>query len=90
MKNLCFAVFCAQRLATPVPSSARSMVPSETQQLIGREIADLAGGVGNVVARAIQKLESGNVQLACHLIDWAVSAEPDNKSAHEARVPDLR
>ncbi len=43
---------------------------SEAEQ--AREIADLAGGVGNVVARAMQKLESGDVQLACHLIDWAV------------------
>jgi alkyl sulfatase BDS1-like metallo-beta-lactamase superfamily hydrolase len=57
---------------------------TEAQQ--AREIADLAGGVGNLVARAIQKLESGDVRLACHLIDWAIAAEPDNRSAHEARV----
>jgi alkyl sulfatase BDS1-like metallo-beta-lactamase superfamily hydrolase len=51
-----------------------------------REIADLAGGIANVIARALHKLESGDVRLACHLIDWAVAAEPENKSAHEARV----
>jgi alkyl sulfatase BDS1-like metallo-beta-lactamase superfamily hydrolase len=57
---------------------------SEAEQ--AREIAELAGGVGNLIARAIEKLEAGKVQLACHLIDWAAAAEPDNKSAHETRV----
>ncbi len=30
-----------------------------------REIAELAGGVGNVVARALEKLESGDLPIAC-------------------------
>ncbi len=50
------------------------------------EIAALAGGVEAVVARAILKLEAGEVALACHLADWAVAAAPSDKSAHEARV----
>jgi alkyl sulfatase BDS1-like metallo-beta-lactamase superfamily hydrolase len=51
-----------------------------------REIAALAGGVGAVVARAMEKLAAGEIVLACHLVDWAVAAAPDDKSAHEARM----
>ena len=51
-----------------------------------REIAELAGGVAPLIARANQKLAAGDVALACHLVDWAVAAAPDDKSAHEARM----
>ncbi len=64
--------------------ASRLKPASDAQQ--AQEIAELAGGIGNVVARAIAKLEEGKLQLACHLIDWAVSAQPQNKSAHKARV----
>ena len=43
-----------------------------------------------VIARANEKLAAGEVVLACHLADWAVAAAPDDKSAHEARMRDLR
>ena len=49
------------------------------------EIAAMAGGVDKVVARANEKLASGNVALACHLIDWAAFAAPDDKAVHAAR-----
>jgi alkyl sulfatase BDS1-like metallo-beta-lactamase superfamily hydrolase len=52
----------------------------------GREIADLAGGVDKLVARAMEKFAAGDVPLAAHLIDWAVAAAPDDKAAHEARM----
>jgi alkyl sulfatase BDS1-like metallo-beta-lactamase superfamily hydrolase len=51
-----------------------------------REIAELASGPEKLVARALKKLEERELPLACHLIDWAVAAAPDDKSAHEARV----
>src|SRR5260370_4795927 len=51
-----------------------------------REIAAVAGGVAAVVARAMEKLAAGEVVLACHLVDWAVAAEPDDRSSHEARM----
>ena len=51
-----------------------------------REIAEMAGGVATIVARALAKHEAGETRLACHLADWAVAAEPDNKEAHEARM----
>jgi len=35
---------------------------------------------------ATANLKEGKLQLACHLIDWAIAAEPENKSAHAARV----
>lgn len=51
-----------------------------------REIATLAGGIGPVVARALEKLAAGELALACHLADWAVAAAPEDQSAHEARM----
>src|SRR5215469_1924118 len=51
-----------------------------------REIAALAGGVTNVIARANEKLAAGEIALACHLADWAVAAAPEDKSAHAARM----
>jgi alkyl sulfatase BDS1-like metallo-beta-lactamase superfamily hydrolase len=51
-----------------------------------REIASLAGGADHLVARALEKLAAGELALAAHLIDWAVKAAPDDRSAHEARI----
>jgi alkyl sulfatase BDS1-like metallo-beta-lactamase superfamily hydrolase len=51
-----------------------------------REIAALAGGADKVVARALEKLRAGELELAAHLADWAVAAAPDDKTAHQARV----
>jgi len=36
--------------------------------------------------RANEKLAAGEVVLAYHLADWSVTAAPDDKSAHEARM----
>ncbi|SRR5579885_42309 len=52
----------------------------------GREIAELAGGVDKIVARAMEKFAAGNLAIAAHLIDWAVAAAPDDRLAHEARI----
>ena len=51
-----------------------------------REIAAMAGGVDRVVAHANEKLDAGELELACHLIDWAAFAAPDDKAVHEARA----
>ena len=51
-----------------------------------REIAEMAGGVATIVARALAKFEAGEVRIACHLADWAVAAAPEDKAAHEARM----
>ena len=47
-----------------------------------REIASLAGGVGKLVERA-RTLAVTDIVLACHLAEWAVTAEPDNRDAQE-------
>lgn len=51
-----------------------------------RQIAELAGGVGNLVERANSKFAAGDLALASHLIDWAVTAAPEDRAAHAARM----
>ena len=51
-----------------------------------KEIAGLAGGVERIVARALERLASGELALASHLSDWAVAAAPENKEAQAARA----
>jgi len=51
-----------------------------------REIAELAGGVDRLVARALEKLAQRDLPIASHLIDWAIAAAPEDRAAHEARV----
>jgi glyoxylase-like metal-dependent hydrolase (beta-lactamase superfamily II) len=50
-----------------------------------REIADLAGGVAPVIARA-RELQSSDPKLACHLAEWAVLAAPDDPDAHRCVI----
>ncbi|MGO9602372.1 MAG: alkyl sulfatase dimerization domain-containing protein [Candidatus Binataceae bacterium] len=51
-----------------------------------QEIATLAGGVDKIIARALEKFAGNELEMAAHLADWAVTAAPENKSAHEARM----
>ncbi len=53
---------------------------------IAREVAHLAGGVERLVARAQGLATAGDLELAAHLIDWAVAAKPDDRVAHAARA----
>jgi alkyl sulfatase BDS1-like metallo-beta-lactamase superfamily hydrolase len=53
---------------------------------VGREVARLAGGVEHLVARALALAGAGDLVMAAHLIDWAVAAEPDARTAHAARA----
>jgi alkyl sulfatase BDS1-like metallo-beta-lactamase superfamily hydrolase len=61
------------------------MPSTETER--AREITALAGGVDNLVARA-RALAETDIALACHLAEWAVLADPDNREA-QACVRDL-
>ena len=65
-------------------------VPSELKpaprRALSSEIAELAGGVGPLLARARQHLEAGDLRLASHLVDWAAEAEPESVEAHEVRA----
>ena len=51
-----------------------------------KEIAALAGGVENLLARASSLLEEGNLPMACHLADWAAEALPDSAEVHKLRA----
>jgi alkyl sulfatase BDS1-like metallo-beta-lactamase superfamily hydrolase len=56
----------------------------EAQQ--GREVARLAGGVQALLVRARALAQEGDLRMACHLVDWAVAAEPESREVHQARV----
>jgi alkyl sulfatase BDS1-like metallo-beta-lactamase superfamily hydrolase len=53
---------------------------------LAAEVADLSGGIGALVARARELADSGELRLACHLVEMAVQAEPDHREAHAARA----
>ncbi len=50
-----------------------------------REWVSLAGGLDAVLARAAALKAEGNLRLACHLVEFAVLAEPGSKEAHALR-----
>jgi alkyl sulfatase BDS1-like metallo-beta-lactamase superfamily hydrolase len=49
------------------------------------EWVTLAGGLDVVLPRARQLAGDGNHRLACHLVEFAVLAEPSSTEAHEVR-----
>ena len=53
---------------------------------VATELASLAGGVDLLVARANELSESGDHRLACHLVELAVGAAPDDSGVHRARA----
>ena len=50
-----------------------------------REWVAMAGGIDNVLARAAALQAEGNLRLACHVVEFAVLAEPKSKAAHDLR-----
>jgi alkyl sulfatase BDS1-like metallo-beta-lactamase superfamily hydrolase len=53
--------------------------------VLAAELADLAGGVARLVARA-QAIGDDDLRLACHLVELAVQAAPEDRDAHAARA----
>lgn len=51
-----------------------------------REWVRLAGGLERVLERAAALRDSGELALACHLIEAAVLAQPASREAHELRA----
>jgi len=47
-----------------------------------RAVVDLAGGMSRLVARAREAMET-DLQLACHLADWAYLADPGSPEAQQ-------
>jgi alkyl sulfatase BDS1-like metallo-beta-lactamase superfamily hydrolase len=50
------------------------------------EIRNLVGGVAPLVERAGQLADAGEFRLACHLIEIASGAAPDDRGVHAARA----
>ena len=51
-----------------------------------REWVALSGGVGPVLERVRALVLDGDLRIACHLLEFAVLAEPGSKEAHEVRT----
>ncbi len=62
-----------------------SLKPSPKTR-IAAEVASLAGGALPLAHRALEVAESGDLQLACHLVEMAGSAASDDKLVHEIRA----
>jgi alkyl sulfatase BDS1-like metallo-beta-lactamase superfamily hydrolase len=63
---------------------ARLKPPADSTLAI--EVATLAGGADRLSDRARAVAETGDFRLAGQLAEWAVQADPDLASAHEARA----
>ncbi|GIW18568.1 MAG: hypothetical protein KatS3mg064_1725 [Tepidiforma sp.] len=53
---------------------------------LARELAALAGGARALVARARELASAGELRLACHLVELAAAAAPEDREAHAARA----
>lgn len=51
-----------------------------------REWVRLAGGEAAVLSRAAELTDAGDERLACHLVEFAVLADPDSAEAHRVRA----
>jgi alkyl sulfatase BDS1-like metallo-beta-lactamase superfamily hydrolase len=51
-----------------------------------REWISMAGGIDKALERAAALKSEGNLRLACHVIEFAVLAEPASKEAHALRA----
>ena len=52
---------------------------------VAMELAKLSGGALKLAERA-RLLAETDVRLACHLVEFAIQAEPDNKAVHRMRA----
>jgi alkyl sulfatase BDS1-like metallo-beta-lactamase superfamily hydrolase len=53
---------------------------------VGAAVAELAGGTRALVDRARTEADAGNLRLACHLVDFAAWAAPEDRDVHAARA----
>ncbi|MCK9518547.1 MAG: MBL fold metallo-hydrolase, partial [Dehalococcoidia bacterium] len=51
-----------------------------------REWVSLAGGLDRLLERVAGLQREGNLRLACHLVEFAVLAEPGSNAAHSLRA----
>lgn len=50
------------------------------------ELAGLAGGADALATRARTRAQSGDLRTAAHLVEFAVTADPQSKAIHAARA----
>lgn len=62
-----------------------NLKPAQSASL-ARELAALAGGANRLGERAEQLFEAGEDRLACHLIEFATIASPDDSALHGLRA----
>ncbi len=53
---------------------------------VGAEMARLAGGADRLAERAAELSAAGDHRLACHLIEFAVAADPESVGVHTVRM----
>lgn len=53
---------------------------------LASELANLVGGVVALAVRALELSSAGDHRLACHLVEFAVQAAPDDRAVHAARA----
>jgi alkyl sulfatase BDS1-like metallo-beta-lactamase superfamily hydrolase len=62
-----------------------SLKPAPHAVLAG-ELASLAGGASRLASRAVEVADGGDLRLACHLIELAAAAAPEDIAVHAARA----
>jgi alkyl sulfatase BDS1-like metallo-beta-lactamase superfamily hydrolase len=62
-----------------------NLLPAPRADLAG-EWVRMAGGIGTVLARVAELRDAGDLRLACHLVEYAVLADPASSEAHELRA----
>ena len=62
-----------------------NLKPAKSDRL-AKEMANLSGGAINLAKRAQTLAESEELRLACHLVEMAKLAEPDNLEIHQIRA----
>ena len=53
---------------------------------VATELAKLSGGAENLMKRALELMESGDIRMACHLADFAGWAAPEDPNIHANRA----
>ncbi|MSO31561.1 MAG: MBL fold metallo-hydrolase [Ilumatobacteraceae bacterium] len=65
---------------------AASRLKPSPDDVVARELADLSGGAIVLARRAQSLAESGDLRLACHLVDFAGWAAPEDVAIHAIRA----
>jgi glyoxylase-like metal-dependent hydrolase (beta-lactamase superfamily II) len=64
--------------------NAADLLPA-TWERQSAEIAELAGGVGNIIRRGRKLLEEGDTVIAAHFAEWATRAAANDRTAQELK-----